>query len=630
MGSIKKKSITRPLPNNAVISERRRRATARELRDDPARQTVVEQVATWRDRTGAKRTACVVTASDGSVRVRVESETYYAKYRNAEGLVREVPTGCRDRQSALTKLADLERQVEKVKSGTITFAELRTAEHIKTPTIQHISEYVAYLESKGTCGRGAKSMEKRLLELVAACHFDTLRELNADALLEWLSTQQAKGRSARVLNSYIESVVAFGYWLTGKRTTKNRSNLLGEKRLSQNPFAGIGKYDERADKRRERRALTEEELRRLLYVARWRPLAEFGRESERLPVDELPASRASRRTWRKMPLTVETMPKAIESAKHVLRDNPGFADELDRRGRERALVYKMAVLTGCRRGELGSLTVGSLDLDAGLLTLRPQDTKNKEPAVLPLRIDLVADLREWLESKRTEATEAVIAMRPEKRLPPETPLFHVPTQLVKCLDRDLAAAGIPKRDERGRTIDIHALRHTFGTMLSRHGVSPRTAQQAMRHSDISLTMNTYTDPKLLDIVGAVESLPTFDLKAQPIKEPMVATGTSDSSALDGSLVAPTVAPKTDSTCQKWSISGKIGMTFRSVRYTKKPRNPKGIAGFSQVGVIGFEPTTLWSQTRCASQTALHPDPQTPNSRSTPVIRKYLHHSFFLR
>ena len=26
-----------------------------------------------------------------------------------------------------------------------------------------------------------------------------------------------------------------------------------------------------------------------------------------------------------------------------------------------------------------------------------------------------------------------------------------------------------------------------------------------------------------------------------------------------------------------------------------------------VGVAGFEPATLWSQTRCASQTALHPD-----------------------
>ena len=70
---------------------------------------------------------------------------------------------------------------------------------------------------------------------------------------------------------------------------------------------------------------------------------------------------------------------------------------------------------------------------------------------------------------------------------------------------------IDKRDERGRTIDVHAFRHTFGTLLSKGGVSPRTAQAAMRHSTINLTMNIYTDPKLLDVAGAVEALPSLPL-----------------------------------------------------------------------------------------------------------------------
>ena len=66
---------------------------------------------------------------------------------------------------------------------------------------------------------------------------------------------------------------------------------------------------------------------------------------------------------------------------------------------------------------------------------------------------------------------------------------------------------------RGRTIDIHALRHTFGTHLSKAGVPLRTAQAAMRHSDPSLTANVYTDPKLLDVAGAVASLPDLPLGA---------------------------------------------------------------------------------------------------------------------
>jgi hypothetical protein len=41
------------------------------------------------------------------------------------------------------------------------------------------------------------------------------------------------------------------------------------------------------------------------------------------------------------------------------------------------------------------------------------------------------------------------------------------------------------------------------------GVPPRAAMAAMRHSKIDLTMNIYTDPALLDVAGAVNSLPNF-------------------------------------------------------------------------------------------------------------------------
>ncbi|MCD4824940.1 MAG: tyrosine-type recombinase/integrase [Phycisphaerae bacterium] len=64
-------------------------------------------------------------------------------------------------------------------------------------------------------------------------------------------------------------------------------------------------------------------------------------------------------------------------------------------------------------------------------------------------------------------------------------------------------------DQQDVQVDIHALRHTFGTHLARAGVAPRTAMAAMRHSKIELTMNVYTDPALLDIAGAVDSLPAF-------------------------------------------------------------------------------------------------------------------------
>jgi hypothetical protein len=45
------------------------------------------------------------------------------------------------------------------------------------------------------------------------------------------------------------------------------------------------------------------------------------------------------------------------------------------------------------------------------------------------------------------------------------------------------------------------------------GVAPRMAQELMRHSDIRLTMNTYTHLHLVDTAGAVEALPSINRRA---------------------------------------------------------------------------------------------------------------------
>ena len=104
---------------------------------------------------------------------------------------------------------------------------------------------------------------------------------------------------------------------------------------------------------------------------------------------------------------------------------------------------------------------------------------------------------------------------------------------MRIFDRDLKLAGIPKRDERGRTLDVHALRTTFGTLLSKGGVPLRTAQAAMRHSDPSLTANVYTDPKLLDVRGALDALPSLPLNVgpRPDRERARATGTESSASV---------------------------------------------------------------------------------------------------
>jgi hypothetical protein len=50
---------------------------------------------------------------------------------------------------------------------------------------------------------------------------------------------------------------------------------------------------------------------------------------------------------------------------------------------------------------------------------------------------------------------------------------------------------IDKLYPHGRTIDLLALRHTFGTRLVANGVDIKTSQSRMRHSTASLTLSIY-------------------------------------------------------------------------------------------------------------------------------------------
>src|SRR6056297_1184145 len=68
--------------------------------------------------------------------------------------------------------------------------------------------------------------------------------------------------------------VAFGWWLTGRRLEGKRQSQTGECRLSSNPFDGFGKRDEKSDRKRIARALSLDEMQRLLDIAQRRPLEE--------------------------------------------------------------------------------------------------------------------------------------------------------------------------------------------------------------------------------------------------------------------------------------------------------------------------------------------------------------------
>ena len=136
------------------------------------------------------------------------------------------------------------------------------------------------------------------------------------------------------------------------------------------------------------------------------------------------------------------------------------------------------------------------------------------------------------------------------------------------LQKDLPAAGILYEDASGRVVDFHTLRHTFGTLLSSFGVIPRTAQALMRHSSVDLTMNTYTDPRLLDLAGAVEKLPDLSLESE--SQELKATGT------DGEIPKGTLAPAADFSCPSGANTDKTAGPTLPVPKEHNPVKLKGL------------------------------------------------------
>ena len=480
MASIYHKKYTRPIPTGAKILER----------DG-------EKWAHWTDGNGHVRTAPVTPDGD---RIELKTKTWMARYRDGEGRRREVSTGCRGKASARQVLSDLVKRSEHVKAGIITLQQARTSDHACVPVLQHVEVYMEHLKAKTVRGRRVSEKHRynvrlKLERLVEECGCSLLRHITRDSMEKWMNCAEANGMGARTRNTYRSAIMAFCNWCAETD------------RLAANPLNGLCKADVQSDRRRTRRALTEDELRRLLKAARLRPVAEYGREAVSLP----PRDKEGRSTWRYKELTFETLEAACERGRGALAGSPDYLAEQERLGQERMLLYKTLVLTGLRRGELASITFGQVYLNAPQphLELLAKDAKAGSAALIPLRRDLAHDLRGWLREKlealRSESEEKGASL--PLKLPLDAPLFSVPQNLVKSFNLDIASADIAKKDERGRTVDLHALRHTFGTHLSKNGVAPRTAQAAMRHSSLDLTMNVYTDPELLDVAGAMEALP---------------------------------------------------------------------------------------------------------------------------
>ena len=411
----------------------------------------------------------------GARTIRERSSKWYGQFKDVHGKRRRTPLS-KDKGAALQKLAELEREVARGKAGLID----PYAVHRESSINVHVAAYEAHLlNNEGVSQKHLKETMRRLHFVLRDCGAVILSDLRADAVenvLRSLASEQENGTKpsarARTRNTYLASARAFARW------------CVASGRVETDPLAPVRVLQAKKGKgrshhlvavgpvRRKRRPLTEPEIARLLDAAQRRPLREA--------------------------MTVRTGERRGQVVGNV---RPNIRARLELLGWERSLMYLVMIYTGLRRGEVAALQVCHLQLEgtSPRIELPGEMTKNGAPAAIPLRSEMVEELVRWLTATGKTNNE---------------PVFRVPVELVKILKRDLALAGIPYKDEHGRTIDVHALRHTTATLLSRAKVPPRVAQQLMRHSDIKLTMQVYTDVSRLDETAALAAMPSLRLPGE--------------------------------------------------------------------------------------------------------------------
>ena len=412
-----------------------------------------------------------------SIYRRKKGGTYYFTYHVRPGTRRTVK-GCKDRaaRDALARKPEADAMLRR--EGVIDVRAGKLAQWEYLPLGKHLGAFETAMRGKGGTSEHVDRTLTYIRDFLALCRFVNLADLDAarvgacvtEVRCNGLPRKDGRGKKRRSL-----SARAVNARLTALKSFTRW--LFRTERMRTDPMMQVAKLNTHTDRRLVRRALLDEEVTWLI------------RTTEQGPVIH------------------------------------GLA------GPERAMLYRLAVETGLRAGELASLTPASLrlaDLDAATVKVTAAYSKHRRDDVLPLRRDMA------------EAVATFVAGKPA-----DGRLFAVPQRTAEMIQADLAAAreawlkaaGITAEQEAskaaafladadgsGRVVDFHALRHTFITRLARSGVAPAVAKSLARHSTIVLTMDHYTHTLIEDERAALDRLPSINAPRANVAA-LAATGT---------------------------------------------------------------------------------------------------------
>lgn len=149
----------------------------------------------------------------------------------------------------------------------------------------------------------------------------------------------------------------------------------------------------------------------------------------------------------------------------------------------------IAFHTGMRRGEIYALKWSDINFDQRFIMVQRAQSfagskvviKSTKTACGVRRIDIDKYFASYLaKMKKDSDSDYVFAPPPKSKYP-----FRVPWNISAYVKEVCMSAGIAPRN-------FHALRHTHATVLLAYGIHPKIVQERLGHSDISITVMTYS------------------------------------------------------------------------------------------------------------------------------------------
>ena len=295
-----------------------------------------------------------------------------------DGKILDISLGTSEKSVAEKRRAEKRSKLQLERAGLIP--PEKTVAAAQRSLALHLEDFIGVMRRNGKSEKYLANLEFRVGRLIKECPWNTAVEASADSFQMWLRLHPEL--AAKTSNDYLEAGRCFFNW------------MVKSGRFATNPLLSVEKVKVLKDKRRQRRAYSHDEMRRLLAA---------------VPPD-------------------------------------------------RRAVYMMASHTGLRRSELSALQWGDLFLDdePPVVKVRASTTKNGKQVTIRLRPELVALLKPLRETEKPD--EVIFKRFPRiERLRRDLKLvgiadvdemgrhadFH---SLRKTVGTNLAKAGVKRRE----------------------------------------------------------------------------------------------------------------------------------------------------------------------------------------